>query len=297
MLQLVTHDGLTANGQSTMRRAYRLLCEGGYNETGLVASIFPTSIELPNKEAKFNQDPPLFPRGDDLMTPTWWCTLVEQYKILALLCCFTSLVSAQSPKCPTNATATVQQPSGWKYLGCYHDTWNDRLLKASSVKLLNNTVVGCANICSSQGHTVFGVEYSRECYCDTSLHPNASTSLSEQAYCNGTCCGDASVLCGGTWYIDVYQVSSSGGNFTKRNRIIVGISIGVVTSLAAVILGWKYYNRRYLSKSQSLLPRFRIWTRIGSGFKAEVKVADRRPKKRLFGRLKNPLQRWQDRAC
>lgn len=229
------------------------------------------------------------------MTPNWWCTLIERYTFLILLCCSTSLANARNPQCPTNATAAVQQLSGWNYLGCYHDTWNDRLLKASSVKLLNNTAVGCAKLCSTQGYTVFGVEDNLECYCDTALLPNANTSLVEQVHCNSTCCGDASVLCGGVWFIDVYQVSSGGGQFTTRDRIAMGISIGVIAFLTAVTLGWIYYNRRYLSKSKSLLPRFASWTRINSDLKAKVKVADRKRWKWLF--LKNPLRHWQDTVC
>lgn len=218
---------------------------------------------------------------------------MEQYTLLVLLC-FTSLVSARNPQCHTNATAAVQQLSGWNYLGCYHDTWNDRLLKASSVKLSNNTVVGCAKLCSTQGHTVFGVEDNLECYCDTTLHPMANTSLSDQAYCNSPCCGDASVLCGGVWYIGVYQISSSGREFTTRDRIAVGVSIGVMMLLAAVILGWKYYNRRSVSKSRSLLPRFAFWTCRNSEFKGKFKLADRRPWRRLSGRFQNPVRHWQN---
>lgn len=266
------------------------------NAGAVNSDSFTTSTEFPNIEAKPSRDPPLFPRGDDFMTPDWWCTLIEPYTVLVLLC-FTSLVSARNPQCPTNATATVQQLSGWNYLGCYHDTWDDRLLKASKVILLNNTVVSCANLCSTQGHTVFGVQDNLECYCDTTLHPKANTSLSEQAHCNSTCCGDASVLCGGVWYIGVYQISSSGGEFTTRDRIAVGISIGVMTFLAAVILGWRYYNRRNLSKSKSLLPRSASWTSNYSELKGKVKVADCRPWKRLFGWLKNPLRHWQDTVC
>ncbi|RVD89540.1 uncharacterized protein DFL_000543 [Arthrobotrys flagrans] len=113
---------------------------------------------------------------------------------------------------PTTATTTTSStttsPTGTPtvYLGCYIDSISGKALR---YQFPDDTLTPsvCANICSSRGYTYYGVEYSRECYCDNSLNTASFQVLSEE--CDMTCAGDSSQKCGGRDRINIYTFDTN----------------------------------------------------------------------------------------
>jgi hypothetical protein len=61
----------------------------------------------------------------------------------------------------------------------------------------------CAAFCDSQGYTMFGTEYARECYCG--YYPDTqSLAVQPDGFCGMTCTGAAGEACGAAGYISVY---------------------------------------------------------------------------------------------
>ncbi|KPI43427.1 putative fungistatic metabolite [Cyphellophora attinorum] len=106
----------------------------------------------------------------------------------------------------TNLNSTIPLPSP----RLLRRALNRRTLLPSgmtSSSTMNATV--CATFCNSKNLPLFGLEYSRECYCGSSL-PSTSTPLSTNASsaaagCNMACSGSASQICGGSGKVSVYN--------------------------------------------------------------------------------------------
>jgi hypothetical protein len=92
-------------------------------------------------------------------------------------------------------------PSIPKYeaLGCYEDNWNRALpdfFKEDSLM----TPMLCGGFC--QGFTHMGLEYGSQCMCGDSWPANYSREPDRD--CNSTCNGNAIVMCGGVWRLDLF---------------------------------------------------------------------------------------------
>ena len=130
---------------------------------------------------------------------------------LLILTCLTGLISTQGyPEgmptfcSPIEETTVVQQLPEFEYRGCYADQGDPRLLPIGANNTASMTVTTCASICSSQGYTFFGVEYSYQCWCGNTLNIRAVPA--DQSNCNYACCAEnASVACGGDGFIGVYE--------------------------------------------------------------------------------------------
>lgn len=72
----------------------------------------------------------------------------------------------------TASPATPPAPIGeFEYKGCYSDNVPQRVLAGTTVARADMTLENCAVTCAAGGYSVFGVEYSSECYCGTTIAP------------------------------------------------------------------------------------------------------------------------------
>ncbi|KAK6507971.1 hypothetical protein TWF481_006391 [Arthrobotrys musiformis] len=105
-------------------------------------------------------------------------------------------------------TTTTSSPTGTPTvsLGCYIDGISGKALRYQFADDALTPSL-CATICSSRGYSYYGVEYSRECYCDNSINTASFQVLSEE--CDMTCAGDSSIKCGGRDRINIYTFDTS----------------------------------------------------------------------------------------
>lgn len=114
----------------------------------------------------------------------------------------------------SGATFTTTLTSASRYLGCYVDSINLRLL-GRRVTILSNQVTPskCIDACTAIGLNIAGVEYSTECWC-SSVAPATWTGdptdirFGKPGECNMGCGGASNIACGGPNRISVY---SNGG--------------------------------------------------------------------------------------
>ncbi|KAK5193940.1 hypothetical protein LTR99_005830 [Exophiala xenobiotica] len=112
---------------------------------------------------------------------------------------------------PVANTTTVSLESGKTatYQGCYMDGTGARSLSGASTK--NSTGMStatCAAYCQYQGYSVFGTEYSSECYCGNSI----SAATTDQSDCAMVCSGNMTEYCGGSARLSVWSIT---GNATE----------------------------------------------------------------------------------
>lgn len=114
--------------------------------------------------------------------------------------------AASTSTAPTPAGPTAVQTVGdYVFQGCWSEATTGRALTAAAFYNDSMTVELCAQNC--RGHTMFGVEYGRECYCGTS--PAAgSIKVANQADCNMKCPGAPSEYCGAGNRLNMYQLKS-----------------------------------------------------------------------------------------
>lgn len=116
-----------------------------------------------------------------------------------------SSVTSKSTSTTTSATPTgpsIKETVGdWTFQGCWTETTEGRALSASTYASDDMTLESCAKFCS--GHTYFGVEYGRECYCGDTL---AAASVEADAKdCSFLCPGDKFEYCGAGMRLELYK--------------------------------------------------------------------------------------------
>ncbi|KAK3671659.1 fungal class II heme-containing peroxidase [Recurvomyces mirabilis] len=102
-------------------------------------------------------------------------------------------------------------PSGWTAMGCWTDNGANRTLATQqSVQggSSNMTIENCLAVCTSNGFTIGGTEYSQECWCGSSIL-NAATCASDQTTCYMPCKGNNAETCGGPDRLNLYISGSS----------------------------------------------------------------------------------------
>ncbi|KAF8311359.1 WSC-domain-containing protein, partial [Clavulina sp. PMI_390] len=115
----------------------------------------------------------------------------------------------------TTASSTPVTTSGpWTNLGCYQDS-DTRVLAAYTTTDSTMTPALCQSTCSGMGYSYAGVEFSTQCFCDSSLASSASPIDSSD--CGMTCGGDSTQMCGGNYAIDVYSSGSSNTQTVSGN--------------------------------------------------------------------------------
>ncbi|KAL2065736.1 hypothetical protein VTL71DRAFT_3406 [Oculimacula yallundae] len=106
----------------------------------------------------------------------------------------------------------------WALYGCYTEGINGRALTTNlDVPGGDNnlTVASCINACQSAGFVLSGVEYGGECFCGNQFSYQSKPASNGYKGCNMACNGNATELCGGSNYLDVY-----GFNNTVPNPLV-----------------------------------------------------------------------------
>ncbi|XP_046359981.2 flocculation protein FLO11-like [Haliotis rufescens] len=109
-----------------------------------------------------------------------------------------ALTGASNP--PSEATIS-QQLYNYTYLGCY----NDSTARALNETLLTSSTMShatCFRFCHPYKYA--GLEYSDECFCDDVIAPHHT--LQDERNCTSVCPGNSDELCGGYWYIAIYEL-------------------------------------------------------------------------------------------
>ncbi|KAF2731461.1 WSC-domain-containing protein [Polyplosphaeria fusca] len=98
----------------------------------------------------------------------------------------------------------TQRVGNYSFAGCYAETTGKTLSAASTASNVM-TVEACSAYCSA--YPYFGLEYSAECFCGSTLSP-AST-ITDSSQCNMLCKGSNSEYCGAGSRMQVYQLNAS----------------------------------------------------------------------------------------
>ncbi|KAG5717945.1 putative fungistatic metabolite [Termitomyces sp. T112] len=110
---------------------------------------------------------------------------------------------------PTSAPAILNTANDqWNYQGCYHDSQTARILPQKLAVPFPQffTLEMCAATCGAAGYTYAGVEYRNECWCGSSLPPDAT--LGPDADCGMACLYDYFERCGAADRISVYKLAA-----------------------------------------------------------------------------------------
>ncbi|KAE9974712.1 hypothetical protein Vi05172_g11603 [Venturia inaequalis] len=66
----------------------------------------------------------------------------------------------------------------------------------------------CSSISVSSYYPLFGLEYGSQCYCGSSLAQQKPERV-EEYWCGVPCMGNNTLICGGTWYISLYNITTA----------------------------------------------------------------------------------------
>ncbi|KAF7895090.1 hypothetical protein EAF00_006904 [Botryotinia globosa] len=187
----------------------------------------------------------------------------------------TILTTSTSSAIPTpTGPITVTNLTGYNYLGCYSEATTGRALSGlrPAPPIGGFTIESCQSSCSDFEY--FGMEYSNECYCGTTINagsvPEESTIPSVNG-CNMLCAGDSGEYCGGGSRLNMYQfngtistlsgpitiINLKGWNYlgcyneSTRGRALSGLENpipGMNNSVEACSMacnGWTYFGVEY----------------------------------------------------
>ena len=94
------------------------------------------------------------------------------------------------------------------YMGCYEDSFEDRILLGGVTKFkINNSVENCLRHCSETGFLYAGVQYGNECFCGNDRPDNGLkySPEEEKSKCDKKCSGNGEQKCGGYLTMNIYQ--------------------------------------------------------------------------------------------
>ena len=98
---------------------------------------------------------------------------------------------------------------GWSYLGCGTDVYGNPALGDAVEDSQSMTVETCIKLCSSQGHSIAGLEYGSQCMCGDSLPARASPTPNVIGACTEKCKGDSTEICGNANALSLYTKCGS----------------------------------------------------------------------------------------
>ncbi|KAL7783416.1 glycoside hydrolase family 3 protein [Trichoderma ceciliae] len=94
------------------------------------------------------------------------------------------------------------------YLGCFSDNETRTLPgNQASPAIDSNTPQACGNLCGSHGYRYAGVESGNQCFCGHAILPPGGSPIPESS-CNYGCEGNSTLMCGGYWTINIYEVDN-----------------------------------------------------------------------------------------
>jgi hypothetical protein len=144
----------------------------------------------------------------------------------------TSATSSSTSATPSStAPSYVKAVGSYNWIGCYTEATNTRALNSATLINYNTmTVEMCANFCGPT-YSMFGVEYSGECYCGDVLEEGSV--LTATTDCWMTCDGNPQELCGGPTRLDVYQQGVTSAISSVGNSDSIETSTTSTTSTTA----------------------------------------------------------------
>ncbi|EQK98548.1 Carbohydrate-binding WSC [Ophiocordyceps sinensis CO18] len=121
----------------------------------------------------------------------------------------TSTSSNGPPDGSATPTACPSQPRSvgdWISYGCYTEATTGRALSDNSYSASDMTLAACAKFCA--GHSYFGIEYSRECFCGSKLNDGAAKRPDSE--CSMVCSGSDCEFCGAGSRLSMYSTKAGG---------------------------------------------------------------------------------------
>jgi hypothetical protein len=117
-------------------------------------------------------------------------------------------------KCTTTTSATPTPspylPGGCKPLGCVADPLTARVLTFNTqVSEAAQTIETCMETCKSMNLKYAGLEYNFECWCGDVFDNTPVPATYPTASCNYPCTGDATEMCGGQEYMNLYDCTDA----------------------------------------------------------------------------------------
>lgn len=101
------------------------------------------------------------------------------------------------------------------YMGCYTDGGaGGRSLPSASFAGPTVSLETCAAFCKKAGWTLFGMEYSSECYCGNALKKEST--LANEGDCKMKCAGNSAQKCGGGNRLSVWSFQSKSTAKTAK---------------------------------------------------------------------------------
>lgn len=110
------------------------------------------------------------------------------------------------PPLPEKRAATL--PTGWSYVGCVAESYDQRLLSGFGFSSSSMTPLMCLTQCNKLGYSLAGTEYSDECYCADS-YTGSGGAVSASSACNKPCAGDSTSMCGQAWLLSLYSYNDT----------------------------------------------------------------------------------------
>ncbi|OBZ65507.1 putative fungistatic metabolite [Grifola frondosa] len=114
--------------------------------------------------------------------------------------------STTSSSAATATSSGSSVPAGWTAAGCVSDN-GARTLNGYSFATDELTLNSCLSTCASQGFSMAGMEYGRECYCGNTFANGGGAALAASS-CNFPCAADKANTCGGNWALSLYKQGS-----------------------------------------------------------------------------------------
>lgn len=102
--------------------------------------------------------------------------------------------------------------STFAFAGCAADGGSSRTLSGHSTAADDMTIEYCTSVCKSQGYPFAGLEYSRECYCGSSLGDAATVDCSTTSQM--ICAGNATEWCGAPNLLAIWNDTSYSQSVT-----------------------------------------------------------------------------------
>lgn len=112
-----------------------------------------------------------------------------------------------------NYTAGTEPPAACTFpvglpVGCWLERGQGapRILKDAFYQDDRNmTLENCASFCSNKNASLWGVEYSSECWCGNDITPGSGVPVKDISQCDWPCTGNANQTCGGDAALMIYQ--------------------------------------------------------------------------------------------
>ncbi|KAH8896901.1 WSC-domain-containing protein, partial [Thozetella sp. PMI_491] len=133
----------------------------------------------------------------------------------------------------TGSAVTVASVGDYFYYGCYSDNIANRTLQSKSTSSASVSVEFCASYCSD--YQYFGVEWSRECYCGSSLL--ASSTVATDGRCSMACVANAGEICGGSSGLSIYLRNSSASSPSSSSSSPTASTASTTSAVAPASLG------------------------------------------------------------